>query len=156
MSVCYFKILKIGSGPYVPYVQTVRQTNTFRRWQNSLGLIALLIVVYHSVASRQGIPFFPLCNTVHFCLDRIPEWSGRVKFVKSLKQFTAIADIPSRQRLLSSSSDDLLVPAVTAYYWTLRLPCRRRSHMVRPTADRPMSPQQQCYFSYNFSVIIKL
>jgi len=47
MSVCYFKILKIGSGPYVPYVQTVRQTNTFRRWQNSLGLIALLIVVYH-------------------------------------------------------------------------------------------------------------
>ena len=29
-----------------------------------------------------------------------------------LRQFTPIADIPSRQRLRSSSSDDLLVPAV--------------------------------------------
>jgi len=35
----------------------------------------------------------------------------------------------------SSSSDDLLVPAVrlpSAYYWTSRL-CRWRSHMERPT-----------------------
>jgi len=29
-----------------------------------------------------------------------------------IRQFTPIADIPSRQRLRSSSSDDLLVPAV--------------------------------------------
>jgi len=56
-----------------------------------------------------------------------------------LQQFTPIADVPSRQSLRSSSSDDLLVPAV-------RLPsvgrrafvvaARRRSHMERPTYGR--------------------
>ena len=53
-----------------------------------------------------------------------------------LRQFTPIADIPSRQRLRSSSSNDLLVDSCcqteTAYYWMSRLPCRRRSHMERP------------------------
>jgi len=55
-----------------------------------------------------------------------------------LRQFTLIADIPSRQRLRSSSSDDLLVPAVRLH-WTSRLPCRRRSHMERPTGQRHLS-----------------
>ena len=54
-----------------------------------------------------------------------------------IRQFTPIADIPSRQRLRSSSSDDRLVPgSQTAYCWASRLPCRRRSHMERPNGRR--------------------
>ena len=40
---------------------------------------------------------------------RVPE---RIVFKVDLRQFTSVADIPIRQRLWSSTSDDLCVPAV--------------------------------------------
>jgi len=39
-------------------------------------------------------------------------WALRGDAPQYLQQFTSVADIPSRQRLWSSTSDDLCVPAV--------------------------------------------
>jgi len=80
-----------------------------------------------------------------------------------LRQFTPFADIPSRERLRSSSSDDLLVPAVRLptidafkfkrsiksgshlpFYCTSRLPCRRRSHMERSTGRCHLNEHHLC------------
>jgi len=65
------------------------------------------VVAYYAMPHLTVFTYRP--PTLHNSGRHIPYHSEPMQY---LRQFTPIADIPSRQRLRSSSSDDPLVPAV--------------------------------------------